>query len=384
MNSLSKKIDIRKIAFTFILLLIITRKYLISFINPSIDIGLVKSLLFYGSILGLLILFITDSKKSVSEIILVGICFILYLLNREGAILLIVLLAVSAKNIDDRYIVKNYLIMTAIFLVGALIIFNVFPWLEHNQEVHYRYMIKIDALVVRMDYGLGNPNAIFYYMVTIYSAYIFLRFKKYNFIDRIILFASAFFIYQTTYSRTGGYTIFAGLIFVEIIRFLDIKNIKPLKLLAKISPILISVISVITGYFFYNNSMVNRLLASRPKYWNVYLAQEGNFLSIFGNHYDSTIKSLNPLDSSYIYIICVLGLLTWVLFMYLLYTGIGGFIEDDKKSYLTVIVIFLIYSFAENLLLEAGLSFAVVLLIKDVIMRDKREIDIYKFIRRQK
>ena len=133
MNSLSKKIDIRKIAFTFILLLIITRKYLISFINPSIDIGLVKSLLFYGSILGLLILFITDSKKSVSEIILVGICFILYLLNREGAILLIVLLAVSAKNIDDRYIVKNYLIMTAIFLVGALIIFNVFPWLEHNQ-----------------------------------------------------------------------------------------------------------------------------------------------------------------------------------------------------------------------------------------------------------
>lgn len=70
--------------------------------------------------------------------------------------------------------------------------------------------------------------------------------------------------------------------------------------------------------------------------------------------------------------------------MYLLYKGIGGFIEDDKKSYLTVIVIFLIYSFAENLLLEAGLSFAVVLLIKDVIMRDKREIDIYKFIRRQK
>ncbi len=70
--------------------------------------------------------------------------------------------------------------------------------------------------------------------------------------------------------------------------------------------------------------------------------------------------------------------------MYLLYKGIGGFIEDDKKAYLTVIVIFLIYSFAENLLLEAGLSFAVVLLIKDVIMRDKREIDVYKFIRRQK
>lgn len=384
MNTLQKKIDIRKVAFTFILLLIITRKYLISFMNPNINIGLVKSLLFYGSIGGLLVLFITDRKKTVSEIVLVGLCFLLYLINREGAILLIALLAVAAKNIDDRYIVKNYLVISGVFLVSALIIFNVFPWLEYNQDVHYRYMKNIDALVVRMDYGLGNPNAIFYFMVTIYSAYIFLRFKKYNLIDRIILFGSVFFIYQTTHSRTGGYTIFAGLIFVEIIRFLDIKNIKPLKVLAKISPILISIVSVVVGYFFYDNYMANRLLASRPKYWNVYLAQEGNFLNIFGNHYSSTIKSLNPLDSSYVYIICVLGLLTCVLFMYLLYKGIGGFIEDNKKEYLTITVIFLIYSFAENLLLEAGLSFAMVLLIKDFVLRDKREIDIYKFIRRQK
>ena len=41
MNTLQKKIDIRKVAFTFILLLIITRKYLITFMNPNINIGLV-------------------------------------------------------------------------------------------------------------------------------------------------------------------------------------------------------------------------------------------------------------------------------------------------------------------------------------------------------
>ena len=197
MNTLQKKIDIRKVAFTFILLLIITRKYLITFMNPNINIGLVKSLLFYGSIGGLLVLFIADRKKTFSEIVLVGLCFLLYLINREGAILLIALLAVAAKIIDDRYIVKNYLVISGVFLVSALIIFNVFPWLEYNQDVHYRYMKNIDALVVRMDYGLGNPNAIFYFMVTIYSAYIFLRFKKYNLIDRIILFGSVFFIYQT-------------------------------------------------------------------------------------------------------------------------------------------------------------------------------------------
>ncbi len=47
-------------------------------------------------------------------------------------------------------------------------------------------------LVTRMDFGLGNPNSVFYHMVTIYARYIFLRYKDYNKWDRIILFGSAF------------------------------------------------------------------------------------------------------------------------------------------------------------------------------------------------
>ncbi len=124
--------------------------------------------------------------------VLVGVCVLLYLLNREGAILLIVLLAVSAKQIDDKFIVKNYLIISACFLMVAILLFNLFPSLIFNQEVHYRYIEKIDMLVTRMDFGLGNPNSVFYHMVTIYAAYIFLRYKDYNKWDRIILFGSAF------------------------------------------------------------------------------------------------------------------------------------------------------------------------------------------------
>lgn len=383
MDNLLKKVDIRKIAFTLVLFMIISRKYIISFVSPEINMNIVKSLLFYASIGILGLLFITERKKSMSELFLVGSCCILYLLNREGAILLIVLLATVVKNLDDKYVIKNYLLISGIFLVIALLVFNLFPWLEFNKEIHYRYIAKTDSLAVRMDYGLGNPNAIFYHMVTIYAAYIFLRFKKYNMVDRVILFASTYFIYETTYSRTGAYTIFAGLIFVEIIRFMDIKNIKPLKILAKISPIIITIISVIIGYFFYDNYMANRLLASRPKYWHVYLAQAGNLLKPFGNTYSATIKSLNPLDSSYIYIFCVLGLVSLILFMYVLYKGIGSFIEKDKKAYLTVVVIFLIYSFAENILLEAAFSFPMVLLMKEFMLMDKNQIDIYKMLRRK-
>ena len=351
-----RNIMIRKYLYIFVLFIILLRKYMISFIDPNMDIGMIKSALFYSSIGILMLLFLFDKRKSITEMVLVGVCVLLYLLNREGAILLIVLLAVSAKQIDDKFIVKNYLIISACFLMVAILIFN--------QEVHYRYIEKIDMLVTRMDFGLGNPNSVFYHMVTIYAAYIFLRYKDYNKWDRIILFGSAFFVYQTTYSRTGFFTILAGLIFVEIIRWIDIKKIKGLPMLLKTLPIILTLFSVIIGIVFDKSTLLNRLLASRPKFWHVYLAEKGHFLK--------------PLDSSYVYIISVLGVVACILFMYLMYKGIESFIEKDKKAYLVALFIFLLYSFAENLLLEASFSFAVVLLIKEVILNDKREIDLWK------
>jgi len=383
MNSLTKKIDVNKIAFTLALTLIIVRKYMISFIDPNIDISSVKSILFYGAIGILGLIFILNNKKSMTEILLVFTCGVMYILNREGAILLIVLLATASKKIDDKYIVKNYLFISAVFLISVILIFNLFPWLETNQEVHYRYIESTDSLVPRMDYGLGNPNAVFYHMITIYSAYIFLRFKNYNLIDRIILFGSVFFIYKTTYSRTGLITIISGLIVVEIIRMVNIKKFKSLSILAKTSPIILTIVSVILGIGFYNNNSINRLLASRPKYWHIYLSQEGNFLKPFGNRYDALVKSVNPLDNSYVYIISILGLVSFILFMYILYKGIGSFIEKDKKTHLVVLAMFLIYSFAENLLLEAAFSFGIVLVIKEFILIDNSEINLYKWKNRR-
>ncbi|MFL8712028.1 polysaccharide polymerase [Clostridioides sp. GD02377] len=373
-----RNIMMKKYLYIFVLFIIVLRKYMISFIDPNINLGMIKSALFYSSIGILMLLFLFDKRKSITEMFLVGACVLLYVLNREGAILLIVLLAVSAKQIDDKYIVKSYLIISACFLIAAILLFNLFPSLVFNQEVHYRYIENIDMLVTRMDFGLGNPNSVFYHMVTIYAAYIFLRYKNYNKWDRIILFGSAFFVYQTTYSRTGFFTILAGLIFVEIIRLINIKKIKGLPTLVKMLPIILTLSSVAIGIMFSKSSILNRLLASRPKYWHVYLAEAGNFMKPFGNSYSATIKATNPLDSSYIYIISVLGVIACILFMYLMYKGIGSFIEKDKKEYLVALFIFLLYSFAENLLLEASFSFAIVLLIKEVILNDKRNVELWK------
>lgn len=374
MNSISKKIDLQKIFISISLTFIILRRYLISFVNPDVDINSLKSILFYSSILILVLFFILEKNKNITEILLVGICGLLYVINREGAILLIVLLAVASKHIDDNYIVKNYLLISVILLVASIALFNIFPGLESNQEVHYRYIKKTDSLVPRLDYGLGNPNAAFYHMITIYGAYIFLRFKKYNKWDRLILFGSSIFVYLNTYSRTGFFTILAGLILVEIVRLIDIKKVKILEILIKISPIILTILSLILGIIFNKNYALNRFLASRPKYWHVYLMEEGSFFRLFGNKYSYIVKSSNPLDNSYVYIISMLGVVSFILFAYLMYKGMQSLIQKNKKQHLVVVLMFLVYSFAENLLLEAAFSFGVVLLIKEIIINDNTNI----------
>lgn len=379
----SNNLIYNKLIFTIALSMIILRKYLTTLIsNPSVEVVLIQSTLFYIAIGLLVVLFIMDGNKKHLEIFIIIACTIIYIFNKNGTILMLVLLAMSIKHLDDNYVVKNYLIISVIFLCVFILLFNLFPELQTNNTVSYKYVSGNSAPVPRLDFGLGNPNSAFFFMITIFCAYIFLRFKSYNLLDRVIIIIPTVMVYIITSSRTGFYTIVAGLIFVEIIKYVDIKNKKWLSFLAKFSPLILSVMSVLIGTIFYKDAILNSLLSGRPKYWHVYLVEEGNFLKLFGNSYSGLIKSLNPLDSSYIYIIAMLGTVTFVLFLVLMYAGIDFFIKNDKKKYLVILSIFLIYSFAENIFFEAASNFGLVLLIKMLIVNNRGETNIYKILKR--
>ena len=153
-------------------------------------------------------------------------------------------------------------------------------------------------------------------------------------------------------------------------KYIDLKRYTKISFLVKISPILLLVGSVAIGVLFSKSELLNSVLASRPRYWNIYLTQEGNFLSLFGNVYSAEIKQANPLDNSYVYLTVMLGLVSVVFFMFLLYKGLDIFIKKNENKYIAVIVMFLVYSFAENILFEAGFNFGIVFLIKYIILDD--------------
>lgn len=360
--------NLNKILFSLTLAIILLRRYIVFNLEPTSFIDRSSSLLFYASIALLMIQFLIIRKHNITELAIFLTACALYVFTREGAILVLILLAISVRDIDDEYVVKNYLIINALFIIAFVLIGNFLPDLIKISDTHYR--LKDGIYIVRNCFGLHNPNLIFFYTIGVYAAYIFLRFEKYNMVDRAILLVMTILIYKVTMSRTGLLTMIAALFLVDILKYIDLKKYIKISFLIKISPILLLIGSVAIGLLFSKNELLNSLLASRPRYWNVYLGQEGNFLSLFGNSYSPEIKQANPLDNSYVYLTAMLGLMSVVFFMILLYKGLDILIKKNENKYIAVIVMFLVYSFAENILFEAGFNFTIVFLIKYIILDD--------------
>lgn len=368
MDRFNKNNNISKYLFSFTLFIILLRRYLVFNLEPTAFIEKNTSLLFYLSIALLIIQFALIEKHNMTELIIFLISCILYVFTKEGAILVLILVAISIRDIDDNYIVKNYLFMNILFIILFVLIGNILPDIVKISDLHYR--IKDGVSIARGGFGLHNPNLMFFYSISVYAAYIFLRFDKYNMVDRLILLGVTIFIYKVTLSRTGLLTMIAGLVFVDLLKYIDFKKYIRLSFLLKILPIIFLVLSVIIGTTFSTNTFLNKVLASRPKYWNMYLIKEGNFLSLFGNSYSMELKQANPLDNSYVYLTVMLGIVSVIFFMFLLYKGLDLLIKKNEVKYIAIVAMFLIYSFAENILFEAGFNFTIIFLIKYIIIDD--------------
>lgn len=378
MNSLrsdDKILRINSFLYTITLIMILARKYMISIIREDILPGGLMSLLFYGSIGLLFLQFVIQKNHNKTEIMLFLTAVLLYVFTREGSILVIILLSIAVKEIEDDYVVKSYILLNLIFIVTCILIGNLMPYVAQVPEVHYR--IIDGQYIPREAFGFANPNSIFLLALSIYAGYIYLRFDDYNKYDRILLIVTTLFIYYFTKSRTGGITIIAALVFVEVLRLTDLKDRRLIANGIRLLPIMFLIVSLAVGTVFSNVTIFNKVLASRPVHWHAYLIEYGSKFTLFGNKYSDAVKAAHPLDSSYVYMYAFLGLVSLIFFMYLLYKGLDLFIINDQKKYIAIVMMFLIYALAENILLEVGYNFTIVLLIKHIIINNKDNFTIF-------
>lgn len=374
----SKKIDkINKGLFLLALFCIIFRKYIEIFVDKDVPLGRTSSLLLYGSMGLFLIQFLINKNRNKNGIFFLAIAGVLYVITRDGSILAMMLLALAMEVVGDRFSIKSYFSIHVLLFIGGMIFAVVYPDLAHRQEIHYRIVDGYNY--ARYSFGAGNPNAVFYLLLPVYAAYIFFRFKKYNIWDRLILLATMYVIYTNTDSRTGLLSIVACLLVVEILKRVDIKENKLFKSCISLFPIFITLVTVVLAVFFYNNKVLIKLLSSRTKYWHTYIQGQGKLFTLFGNDYSAAMKIENPLDSSYIYIIAMLGMVSLILILYVLSKALYEHCKNDNKEKIVVILMFLIFGFGENMLLEAAINFSLAMAIKDVMILDGENVNIYKY-----
>lgn len=258
-----------------------------------------------------------------------------------------------SNNISNSYLVKNYLLITAVFFLGMILLnaFDIIP----NGQLHYR------GNTPRNDFGFGNPNSPFLACLPLYAGYIYLRFDDYDNYDRALLIAVSLIIYFQTYSRTGLITIFAILLFIEFLKRINIGKNKFISYLIILVPTLITIFSFFTGMFL-NNDFFNKILSNRPEAWNVYIKN----IKLLGNSNYYTIRNTYPLDNSYLYSFVLYGILFTILligiYTYYLYKNV---INNNSKI-IAICSIFLIYSFGENILLNINLNFTLILVLSSI------------------
>ncbi len=273
----------------------------------------------YRICLFLLIIFI---KWNTSDVILFIIGGGISYLCRTSTFLIFTILGIYCKTnkISNEYLIKNYLYITAIFFLG-IIFLNTFEIIPNGTHVHFRQNS------IRNDFGFGNPNSPFLLSVPLYAAYIYLRFDKYDIYDRVLLLSVSVLVYFQTYSRTGLITIFSILIFIEIVKIVNIKNNKIAKFILSYLPILIVSFSFITATCL-NFNFFNKLLSGRPQLWNIYI----KYITLFGNKQYFELKKLYPLDNGYIYSFVLYGVVFTVLFLALyVYYMKKSFNENNGK-----------------------------------------------------
>ncbi len=55
-------------------------------------------------------------------------------------------MAISVRDIDDEYVVKNYLIINALFLIAFVLIGKFFPVLIKISDTHYSLKEGVDVV----------------------------------------------------------------------------------------------------------------------------------------------------------------------------------------------------------------------------------------------
>ena len=323
----------------------------------------INNLLETLSTIGIMLLLINCvsniNKLNINKVLILFISVLMAVItkitSKSNTIFILILLIIAAKNIKLEELIKYDLKIKIPFMIIIVVLYFL---RMTDVNLHYRKGI------IRHSMGFSNPNVFSTYILAIIVEYLYLRRKKVNAKDLIIIIIGIFIIDFYADSRTQIFCLIILALIVYINKYTGKKflNNSIVNFIVSNIFIILTIFSLLIIYFYgQGNDIVQDIdVQTSGRIKQISGVFNEYDVNLFGNKLDLvtslqaklTGKQQTALDNVYIYSLLSYGIIPFIIMCIAMKKYMKTTIKENEDILRTIMLVFLIGGLMERFCIE--------------------------------
>lgn len=323
----------------------------------------INNLLETLSTIGIMLLLINCvsniNKLNINKVLILFISVLMAVItkitSKSNTIFILILLIIAAKNIKLEELIKYDLKIKIPFMIIIVVLYFL---RMTDVNLHYRNGI------IRHSMGFSNPNVFSTYILAIIVEYLYLRRKKVNAKDLIIIIIGIFIIDFYAGSRTQIFCLIILALIVYINKYTGKKflNNSIVNFIVSNIFIILTIFSLLIIYFYgQGNDIVQDIdVQTSGRIKQISGVFNEYDVNLFGNKLDLvtslqaklTGKQQTALDNVYIYSLLSYGIIPFIIMCIAMKKYMKTTIKENEDILRTIMLVFLIGGLMERFCIE--------------------------------
>ena len=323
----------------------------------------INNLLETLSTIGIMLLLIncvsSINKLNINKVLILFISVLMAVItkitSKSNTIFILILLIIAAKNIKLEELIKYDLKIKIPFMIIIVVLYFL---RMTDVNLHYRNGI------IRHSMGFSNPNVFSTYILAIIVEYLYLRRKKVNAKDLIIIIIGIFIIDFYADSRTQIFCLIILALIVYINKYTGKKflNNSIVNFIVSNIFIILTIFSLLIIYFYgQGNDIVQDIdVQTSGRIKQISGVFNEYDVNLFGNKLDLvtslqaklTGKQQTALDNVYIYSLLSYGIIPFIIMCIAMKKYMKTTIKENEDILRTIMLVFLIGGLMERFCIE--------------------------------
>lgn len=323
----------------------------------------INNLLETLSTIGIMLLLINCvsniNKLNINKVLILFISVLMAVItkitSKSNTIFILILLIIAAKNIKLEELIKYDLKIKIPFMIIIVVLYFL---RMTDVNLHYRNGI------IRHSMGFSNPNVFSTYILAIIAEYLYLRRKKVNAKDLIIIIIGIFIIDFYADSRTQIFCLIILALIVYINKYTGKKflNNSIVNFIVSNIFIILTIFSLLIIYFYgQGNDIVQDIdVQTSGRIKQISGVFNEYDVNLFGNKLDLvtslqaklTGKQQTALDNVYIYSLLSYGIIPFIIMCIAMKKYMKTTIKENEDILRTIMLVFLIGGLMERFCIE--------------------------------